>query len=478
MDLKKQTTISLIWNGFNKIGYQVIALLVGIVTARLLTPTDFGYIAALAVFTMLSNLLVESGFTAALVRRKDNTQADYSTAFYFNVALSLIFYSALFISAPAIADYFNMPPLTELARILFLAIIINSLFIIPNIILTRALRFKEIAIAELTGMIVSAVITVSMAMTGFGYWAIAAQQISQLVVKVGIIWALSKWRPTLDFRFSLLKEVISFSFLLIISSLISSVTRYVYNFFIGPRYSADDLGYYGQAFKFHQIPYNVISSTITGVSYPVFSSLNNEKERQMLYIQKIMRITAFITFPAMIGLYCIAPNFISVVLTDKWMPMLPYFKILIIAGIAMPFININLNIFNAIGRPRIYFTLECLRNGLIIALLFVLNSTIETMLYGYLTATYTALIASSWLIKKHIGYSIFDQITHILPSLILAVIMGATISTIETKLVMSDAMQLMLQLGIGGFTYIALAWGCNLPIMTDVIEMIKNKLHK
>ena len=475
MNLKKQTTISLIWNGFNKIGYQVIALLVGIVTARLLTPTDFGYIAALAVFTMLSNILVESGFTAALVRRKENTQADYSTAFYFNVVLSLIFYAALFISAPTIADYFNMPPLTELARVLFLAIIINSLFIIPNIILTRALRFKEIAIAELSGMIVSAVITVSMAVTGFGYWAIAAQQISQLAVKVGIIWALSKWRPTLDFRFSLLKEVFSFSFLLIISSLISSVTRYVYNFFIGPRYSADDLGYYGQAFKFHQIPYNVISSTITGVSYPVFSSLNNEKERQMLYIQKIMRITAFITFPVMIGLYCIAPNFISVILTDKWMPMLPYFKILIIAGIAMPFISLNLNIFNAIGRPRIYFLLECLRNGLIIALLFVLNSTIETMLYGYLIATYASLIVSCWLIKRHIGYTILNQVSHILPSLILAIIMGATISTIETKLVMSDAMQLFLQLGIGAFTYIALAWGVRLSIITDILEIRSEK---
>lgn len=475
MNLKKQTTISLIWNGFNKIGYQVIALLVGIVTARLLTPTDFGYIAALAVFTMLSNILVESGFTAALVRRKENTQADYSTAFYFNVVLSLIFYAALFISAPTIADYFNMPPLTELARVLFLAIIINSLFIIPNIILTRALRFKEIAIAELTGMIVSAIITVTMAITGFGYWAIAAQQISQLVVKVGIIWALSKWRPTLDFRFSLLKEVFSFSFLLIISSLISSVTRYVYNFFIGPRYSADDLGYYGQAFKFHQIPYNVITSTITGVSYPVFSSLNNEKERQMLYIQKIMRMTAFITFPVMIGLYCIAPNFISVILTDKWMPMLPYFKILIIAGIAMPFISLNLNIFNVIGRPRIYFLLECLRNGLIIALLFVLNSTIETMLYGYLIATYASLIVSCWLIKRHIGYTILDQISHILPSLILAIIMGATISTIETKLVMSDAMQLILQLTIGALTYIALAWGVRLPIMTDILEIRSEK---
>ena len=477
MNLKKQTTISLIWNGFNKIGYQVIALLVGIVTARLLTPTDFGYIAALAVFTMLSNLFVESGFTAALVRRENNTQTDYSTAFYFNVAISLIFYVALFFAAPTIADYFNMPPLTKLARVLFLAIIINSLFIIPNIILTKALKFKEIAIAELSGMIASAIITVWMALTGFGYWAIAAQQVSQLVVKVIIIWTISKWRPSLDFRFGLLKEVFSFSFLLIISSLISTTTRYIYNFFIGPRYSAQDLGYYGQAFKFHQIPYNVITSTITGVSYPVFSSLNNDKTRQMLYIQKIMRITAFITFPVMIGLYCIAPNFISVILTDKWMPMLPYFKILIIAGIAMPFINLNLNIFNVIGKPRIYFSMEFLRNGLIIALLFVLNNSIEMMLYGYLIATYITLIVSCIQLQRQIGYQIIDLIAHVLPSLILALVMGTTVSTIETKLIMSDAMQLLLQLAIGGLTYIALAWGVRLEIMNDVIEMVTKKVR-
>jgi O-antigen/teichoic acid export membrane protein len=394
------------------------------------------------------------------------------------VALSLIFYGALFISAPTIADYFNMPPLTNLARVLFLAIIINSLFIIPNIILTRQLRFKEIAIAELSGMIVSAGITITMAMNGFGYWAIAAQQISQLVVKVGIIWILSRWRPSLEFDFKLLKEIFSFSFLLIISSLISTATRYIYNFFIGPRYSADDLGYYGQAFKFHQIPYNVITSTITGVSYPVFSSLSNDKERQMLYIQKIMRMTAFITFPVMIGLYGIAPNFISVILTDKWMPMLPYFKILILAGMAMPFINLNLNIFNVIGKPRLYFQMEFLRNGLIIALLFVLNSTIEIMLYGYLIATYTTLIVSCIMIKKHINYSLFEQISHILPSLILAIVMGTTITTIEHKLVMGDAMQLILQLGLGGLAYIALAWGSHLEIMDDIVNMLKEKFHK
>jgi O-antigen/teichoic acid export membrane protein len=293
---------------------------------------------------------------------------------------------------------------------------------------------------------------------------------------VVIIWGLCRWRPSLDFHFGLLKEIFSFSFLLIISSLISTITRYIYNFFIGPRYSAQDLGYYGQAFKFHQIPYNVITSTITGVSYPVFSSLNNDKERQMLYIQKIMRITAFITFPVMIGLYCIVPNFISVILTDKWMPMLPYFKILILAGIAMPFISLNLNIFNAIGKPRIYFSMEFLRNGLIIALLFILNSSIEVMLYGYLIATYTTLIISSIQLQRHINYNVMEQTAHILPSLILAIVMGTTVSTIENKLIMSDTMQLILQLGIGGFTYIALAWGLRLEIMNDVIEMITKKL--
>ena len=324
-------------------------------------------------------------------------------------------------------------------------------------------------------MIVSAVITITMAITGFGYWAIAAQQISQLIVKVGIIWTLSRWRPSFEFSFKLLKEIFSFSFLLIISSLISTATRYIYNFFIGPRYSADDLGYYGQAFKFHQIPYNVITSTITGVSYPVFSSLNNNKDRQMLYIQKIMRMTAFITFPVMTGLYCIAPNFISVILTDKWLPMLSYFKILIIVGIAMPFINLNLNIFNAIGKPRIYFQMEFLRNGLIIALLFLLNSTIETILYGYLIATYTTLIISSLMLQKHINYSLLDQISHIFPSLILAIIMGVTITTIGTKLSMTNTMQLLLQFGIGALTYISLAWGCHLQIMDDIVNMIKEK---
>lgn len=471
MNLKRQTTISLIWSGIDKVGYQVIALAVGIITARLLTPTDFGYIAALALFTTLSNILVESGFTTALVRRAGNTNAEYTAAFIFNIAISILFYIILFISAPAIAAYFKMPPLCRLARVIFTAIICNAFCIIPNIILTKALKFKQIAIADLTGMLVSSVITVVMAVKGYGYWAIAAQQVSIIAVKAIILCTLCNWRPQRQADFHVIKDIFSFSSVLILSSVISNTVKYIYNFYIGPRYPSEQLGYYGQAYKFHQIPPIVISSTLIGVAYPVFSQLNDQPERQMAYIHKIMRITAFITFPTMIGLYAISPNFISVVITDKWMPMLPHFKLLLITGITIPFYSLTQNILNTIGRPKTNFTIELVRNILIISLLLILNDTIHQMLIGYLLANYISLAISSIAVQRYIGYSVKDQLLHIAPSLILSIIMGITILSVDKYLDTNVYTLFFLQLAIGIAVYAALAWGLKLQIMKDITNI-------
>lgn len=478
MNLKKQTTISLAWNGLNKVGYQAMALVVGIITARLLSPTDFGYIAALAMFTMLSNILVESGFTAALVRREKNTPAEYSAAFIFNVLISALFYIVLFFAAPTIADYFKMPPLKDLARVIFLAIILNAFSIIPNIILTKELKFKEIAIAELTGMFCSSIITITMAMMSFGYWAIAAQQLSQICVKVLILWYFSKWRPQASCSFGVIREIFSFSTVLILASLVSTAVKYAYNFFIGPRYSSTDLGYYGQAYKFHQIPPTVIGSTITGVSYPVLSSLNAEKERQMLYIEKILKATAFLTFPTMIGLYAVAPNFITVILTNKWMPMLPYFKILIVAGITIPFYTLNANVLNAIGLPKTNFTIDIIRNALVVFFLLVMNSSIIMILTGYLISYWVSLIISSIAIQRHTGYTFLQQLIHVLPSLIISIVMGLTVMAIDRQVHASVNTRFVLQLTIGTGLYIALAWGLKLNIMNDITDIAKNKFNK
>lgn len=478
MNLKRQTTISLLWNGINKVGYQVIALLVGIITARLLSPTDFGYIAALALFSSLSNILIESGFTSALVRRSNNTNADYSAAFVFNIILSLVFYVILFIVAPDIAAYFNMPPLKNLARILFLTIIFNAFTIIPNIILTKELSFKKIATADLLSMVISGIITIYMALTGWEYWAIAAQQLSQTFSRAVIMWILSHWHLGKEFNFSIMREIFAFSTVLIISSVISNCVKYVYNFFIGPRYSSEDLGYYGQAYKFHQIPPTIISSTLTGVSYPVLSSLNDDKPRQQQYIEQIVRLTAFVTFPVMAGLWVVAPHFISVILTDKWMPMLPYFRLLLIAGTVLPFYNFNLNLLNAVGLPKLNFTNELIRNILILTLLFVFNGTIQEIIFGYLIACFSAYFISVVIIHIKIGYKIFDHMKHILPPLIISLIMDLTIMWLDRAIDCNAGLALLIQIAVGTIVYFGIAYTFKLQILNYLIDNIKNKSFK
>lgn len=478
MNLKQQTTISLIWNGLDKVGFQVIALVVGIITTRILTPTDFGYIAALAVFTTLSNILVESGFTTALVRRTNNSTAEYSAAFIFNILISAVFYAILFISAPWIADYFNIPELQTLSRVIFITIILNAFGIIPNIILTKALKFREIAIADLIGMLVSGVITIYMAISGYGYWAIAAQQITIAAIKTLLLYILSKWTPSRKMDFTVIKEIFTFSSVLIISSVISNGVKYLYNFYIGPRYSTRQLGYYGQAYKFHQIPPTVISTTLSGVSYPVYSQLNDQPDRQKLYIQKMLKLTAFITFPVMLGLYAIAPNFITVVITDKWMPMLPYFKILILTGITYPFYSQMQNIINTIGYPKTNFILDMIRNILIVALLFTLNDTIQQMLIGYVIAHYTATILSCIIVSRYIDYSLAKQLIHVLPSLTISVIMGFFIYAFGEYCQLTPLITLLLQLVLGGIIYLTLAWLMKFDIINDIASMIKNKQIK
>ena len=468
-DLKRKTTHSLLWNAADKIGFQCVALLVGIITARILTPTDFGYIGALALFTILSNTLVESGFTAALVRRENNTQEEYSAAFYFNILLSIVFYIALFFSAPAIAAYFKMPELEKLSRFLFLAIIINSFGIIQTIVLTKSLKFKPMSSANLIGVTLSGIITIILALNGYGYWAIAWQQITQVLFRVIILWIMSSWRPTLKANFKVISELFAFSSFLLITSVVSNSMRYVYNFFIGPRYPSQDLGYYSQAYKFQNIPATVISSTMTGVAYPVLSTLNKEKDRQMVYLRKILRITAFITFPVMIGLFVVAEELVSVVLTDKWLPAVNYFRILVLAAMVTPFINLALNTITVLGKPKLNFTLEMIRNGLILALLFILNETIEILLIGFALSNIIAYLINYITLARLTPYKFRLHLFDIAPYFTLSIIMGIIVYLFSHYVECYLPLKLLLELIIGAAVYLGLAQLLGSKILTSLV---------
>ena len=471
--LKKNTINSFIWNMTDKVGFQVFALLVGIFTARMLTPRDFGLIGALSIFTLLSIILVESGFTSAMVRRKGNKRSEYSAIFFTNLALSLFFYAVLFLCAPFIADYFEMPELRTLSRFLFLSILVNSFGIVPNILLTISLSFKQITIANISSAIVSAVVTISLVFLGYGYWALVWQQVTQHAVRVLLLWIFSRWTVSKP-DFSIIREVFSFSFFLLITAILNTVVRNVYNVIIGKRYSAEDLGYYYQANKFQSIPSNVIAGAISGVSYPVLAQLNGEKERQLAYFRKIIRVTAFLIFPVMIILFSMLENLVVIVLTDKWLPAIPYFKILAISAAVLPLYILNLNLLAVKGFSKIYFRLELLRNVLCVVFLFLFTSSIEIILIGYSLASVVSYIANSICVQNKTGYKVWQQAKDIFPYLAISFLIYPIAKGIEwlnTGLYFTVLIQLPV---IAGF-YIGVLKLLKSRILDDVLSLFKYK---
>ena len=238
---------SLFWSSLDKFGVQVFALIVGVLTTRMLSPKDFNIIACLAIFTALSNVLVDSGFSAALIRREQNSSSEYSAAFIFNIALSIALYFLLWGFSGTLADFFGTPEINPLSRFIFLGIVINSLGIIPNVLLTRSMRFKEISIANLSAAVVSALLTIVLVLAGYTYWAIAWQQVSLTTVRVAMLWLLSRWQPTARPDFDIIRKIFSFSVFLLGTSILNIVVKYIYNLKIPIAFSKEDNGYYDRA---------------------------------------------------------------------------------------------------------------------------------------------------------------------------------------------------------------------------------------
>lgn len=473
-DLKKQTKRSIVWNAIDKVGFQVVALLVGLITARCLSPDDFGLLGALAIFTALSNTLVESGFTSAMVRRDRNTDAEYMAVFLFNLLLSLSIYGLLYLSAPFIADYFNMPELLWLSRFLFLAIIFNSVGIVQTIVLTKQLEFRVLSLSSLLSAVFSGLITLSLIYFDFGYWALAAQILMQCAFKSLFLWLLSSWKPVASVDFRVIRELFNFSLSLILSSVLVTVVKYVYNLVIGRNFQPQDLGYYSQSFKFHQIPSNVVSGTISGVAYPVLSALNHDEAKQMSYFRKLIRVTAFCIFPVMMALFVSFDTLVAIVLTEKWLPIVPYFRILCVAAILFPLHSMNISLNTVKGHPKRSFLIEMLRNVLVIVSLVFCLDSITNMLISFSLTYLAAYFISAYSVSRILPYSIFAQVKDVMPYAALSVAMAALMFFI-TKLGLNDYLMVALQFVVGGAFYAVSLYLLGSKVFADVLDVLKKK---
>ncbi|MCM8871826.1 MAG: lipopolysaccharide biosynthesis protein [Paludibacteraceae bacterium] len=440
-NLKNRTVLALMWNGVDKFFFQFVALIVGIITARFLSPQDFGFIGALAVFTMLSNILVESGFTSALIRRDGNTDNDYSAIFFVNILIAVVIYLILFFSAPYIALFFRMPELCSLSRFLFLSIIINSFGIVQNIILSKSLSFKIISLADLTSAVVSGVATVLMVMNGFGYWALAWQILLQNIVRVAFLWAASSWRVSFHPSFGVIKEVFSFSSFMLFSSFINTVVKNIYSVIIGRLFNPAMLGFYSQANKYQQIPSTVIQSTISGVAYPVLSNLKDDEARQLMYLRKIVRIAACVIFPVMFGLAALMAPLVSILLTDKWLPAVPYFQIMVPVAVVLPFHALNTNLVLIRGFSKTNLLLEAVKNGLILLSVFAvyalasftscIEMDINWLLIFFSVANILSYLFDMFVSQRLAGYRVISQLKDILPYFLVSAVMFAVVSLLD-----------------------------------------------
>ena len=331
--LKEKTAKGLFWGGFSNGIQQLLNLLFGIILLRMLDATDYGMIGMLAIFTAIANSIQESGFTAALANKQVFRHEDYNAVFWFSFLMGASLYLLLFFCAPLIADFYKTPQLVPLSRFLFLGFLISSCGTAHNAVLFKKLMVKEKAKATIIALLCSGTIGIVMAYNGMAFWGLAVQQITYISIANALLWHFSQWRPTFSFNFKPIREMLPFSSKLLITNVFHYINDNIFSVLLGRFYTSQDVGYYTQANKWTNMGFSLISNMINGVSQPVLVETSSDAMRQKNIFRKMLRFTAFVSFPSMFGLALIANEFIVIAVTAKWQACVPIMQILCILSL-------------------------------------------------------------------------------------------------------------------------------------------------
>ena len=456
-NLKSKTLHALSWSFLESVGLQGVRFIIGIILARLLFPEQFGLIGMLMIFMAVAQIFLDSGFGAALIQKKEATQKDICSIFYFNILVGVAVSGLLCLVAPWIAAFYNQPILTPLTRAMSLVIIINSFGLIQSTILSKQIDFKTQTKVSLIASILSGTIGVTLAVAGFGVWSLAIQQISSAFFRTVFLWFLNPWRPTLIFSLKSLQEMFSFGSRLLASGLLNQVFENIYLLAIGKLFSARDLGFFTRALNLQDLPSNTLARMVDRVTFPVFSSIYDDPARLKRGLKKALTALVLVNFPMMIGLAVIARPLVLVLLTEKWAESIPYLQLLCFLGLLFPLHVINLNILKAVGRSDLFLQLEVIKKVLIIMNIAITwRWGISFIIYGMMVTSIISYYLNSRYTGILIGYSIWEQLRDMRPYLIMAVLMGMTISTLGFLPFPSYYSLLILEIMIGIFVYLFL----------------------
>lgn len=467
-----------LWRFAERCGAQVVTFIVSIVLARILAPEDYGQIALITVFTTIMQVFVDSGLGTALIQKKDADDLDFSSVFYFNFAVCLILYAVMFAAAPFIADFYNDASLTPIVRVISLTIVVSGVKGIQQSYVSRHMLFKRFFYSTLGGTIFSAFLGIGLAYAGFGVWAIVAQQLSNTVIDTLILWVTVKWRPKKMFSWKRLKALLSFGWKMLASSLLDTVYNNIRNLIIGKMYSSADLAYYDQGLKFPNVIAININTSIDSVLLPTMSNAQDDRARVKAMTRRAIKTSTYIMAPLMMGLAFCAEPIVRLVLTEKWLPCVPFLCIFCITYMFYPVHTANLNAIKAMGRSDLFLKLEIVKKAVGMVLL------LSTMWFGVMAMAYSLLVGSvlnqiinSWPNRKLLNYGYWEQLKDILPGIALAFVMGCCVKMVEL-LHLSDIATLLIQVPLGAAIYILASAVLHLESFVYLIDMIRPVLKK
>ena len=434
--LKNKTVKGTIWSSLERFSVQGIQFVVMIIMARILTPEDYGLVGMLAIFIAVSQSIIDSGFSQALIRKQDRSEIDNSTVFYFNIGVGIGLYLILFFSAPLIASFYSEPQLIPITRVIGLSLIFNSLAVVQRALLTVNLDFKTQAKASFIGAILSGAIGISMAYTSYGVWSIVWQQLSNLAIITTLLWILSHWKPIWAYSWKSFRELFNFGSKLLASGLLNTIFNNLYLIVIGKFFRASDLGYYTRAHQFTDFASSNITGIFQRVTYPVLSTIQDDDVRLADVYRRLLRTSAFIIFPLMMGLAAVAKPMILSFLTQEWLYSAVLIQILCFSQMWYPVHAINLNLLQVKGRSDLFLKLEIIKKIVIsITLCITLPFGLIPMCWGMLANSIIALVINTHYTGKLIHLGFFSQMKDLLPTLLLSLATGAivylTISSIH-----------------------------------------------
>ena len=473
--LKDKTAKGLFWGGVSNGVQQLLNLLFGIFLARLLTPADYGMVGMLTVFSALASILQEGGFISALTNRKKTEHKDYNAVFWFSLLMGTSLYTLLYICAPLIADFYQQPQLTSLARLSFLSFLISSTNVAPRAFLFKQLRTKENAIISFCSLTISGIIGIVLAYKGFAYWGIAIQTIAFTTGTTILSYYFSGWKPSLHIDFTPIKEMIGYSSKLIVTHTFQIINNNLFSILLGKFYNEKEVGYFNQANKWSTMGYTTINGMLTSVVQPVLSTLSDDKERQLNALRKLIRFTAFVSFPAMFGLSFTSQELIVLAVTDKWLPSANIMQILCIGGAFIPFSGLFSQLMLSRGHSSIYMwnTIALSLSQLFGAYLLYPYGIIP-MLYAFISINMGWTFVWLHFIQKEIKLSLPNFLKDISPYLLLSIACIFACSFI-TEPIENVGLRLIGKISIVGLFYIAILWKANSTILQESIHFIFKK---